>query len=176
MNNLELPNYNLQHTLLGGQAFNWSLIDSSYYGSTKEYIIKITPKKNHILWQTYPEKDRIDVITNLLNISDDYDCRLEQLRKKDHFTNKAVESYLGLRILKQEFEQTLLSFILSSNNTIINIRRALNKLSENYGTEVMVDNKKFYLFPSIEQLQEINEQEFRDLNSAYSRSFKKRNR
>src|SRR5258706_6978152 len=114
MNKLTLNKYNLQTTLLGGQAFNWDLIDNTYYGFTQDKVIKLQQKGEDLFWQTYPKKDDFDFLENYLQLNIDYDKILKAINKDEHI-NKALKDVSHVRILKQDFEQTLLSFILTSH-------------------------------------------------------------
>ena len=50
----------------------------------------------------------------------------------DEYLEKATEFGEGIRILKQDGWEMLISFIISANNRIPMIQRAINNLSENF--------------------------------------------
>ncbi len=151
MNKLEVPNFNFEWTLLGGQSFAWDYISTkkTYYGFTQHSAIKIIPKKDYILWQTYPKKDNFAFISNYLRLDFDYDTLLKKIAK-DKYIKDAISKYPNLRLLKQDFEQTLLSFIISANNNIKSIRNSIRLMNEKLGEKVEVDNRQIYLFPKTE--------------------------
>lgn len=131
MNFQEENNYNFKITLLGGQAFNWDLINDSYFGFFTDKVLKIKEGKNGFFWQTYPKSDDFDYIKRYLALEDEYENRIAELNKKDAHIAKAIENNNGLRVLKQDFEQTLLSYILSSNKSVKGVRRAVRNLLRN---------------------------------------------
>ncbi len=151
MNKLNLSNYNLHSTLLGGQSFSWDLKDGAYYGFTQDKIVKILSQKGYIFWQTYPQSNDENFIKNYLNLDVDYEYIIQNFPKDTHL-EKAINKHSGLRILNQDFEQTLLSFILSSAKNIKAIRSSIRDLNKKYGQKIIVDNKVFYLFPKTEIL------------------------
>lgn len=167
MNKLQLNNYNFQHTLLGGQAFNWDFINGAYYGFTQSRVIKIIEKDNYILWQTYPENDEFGFLTKYLNIDNEYEKKLLHISKKDKYIKVAVEEYKGLRLLNQDFHQTLLSFILSSHKSVKGVRKAVHDLSRSFGNKIEVDGLTISLFPEIEVLSTLAENEFRSLGFGF---------
>jgi N-glycosylase/DNA lyase len=173
MNKLELHNYNLPATLLGGQAFNWNIVENSYYGFTQSHIIKIIPKEGYILWQTYPNKDDINMIISYMNLDIKYEDKLEIIKTKDSHISNAIEKYNGLRILNQPFEQTLLSFILSSHKSVKGVRKAVKDFTNAYGRDDLVDGIKFNLFPKVEDIQHLSEEDYRKIGFGFrSRYFK----
>lgn len=166
MNNLELKNYNLEKTLLGGQAFNWDFINDAYYGFTMDKIIKIVPQKNGILWQTYPEANNTLYLENLLNFNNNFDTILASINK-DEIIGTAIQSIKDVRLLKQDFNQTLLSFILTSHKNIKAVRKVVRDLSKSYGEKIIVDGITFYTFPKIETIAQLTEKDIRKVGAGF---------
>lgn len=166
MNRLEFPKFNIELTLNGGQAFNWSKIDDYYIGVFSDFIIKVKYIDSVLYWQTYPEKDNFELIQKVFRVNYDYESMLEKI-SKDKYIIAAIKKYEGLRLLQQEFDQTLISFIVSQNSNIPKIKRSLNKLSEKFGKEIIVDNHKFYLFPKLEDLKDLKELDFAESGVGY---------
>ncbi|MGB3368159.1 MAG: 8-oxoguanine DNA glycosylase, partial [Acidaminobacteraceae bacterium] len=76
-----------------------------------------------------------------------------KLRKMDKNLDTAVEFGDGIRILNQDPFEMIITFILSANNRIPMIMRAVNGLSEKYGDYICeINGKKFYEFPSSDKL------------------------
>ena len=59
----------------------------------------------------------------------------------DEHLEKATEFYEGIRILKQDGWEMLISFIISSNNRIPMIQKAINNDSREFGTYIGEYNK-----------------------------------
>jgi len=147
VNKIPFKNYNLKDTLLGGQSFSWDLIGDSYYGFTQNTIYKLTPKRDELHWQTFPNKDGEESIKKYLRLDIDYDRILKRIQKDEHI-KKAIKNYPNLRLLNQDFEQTLLSFLVSANNNIKSIRRSIRMLNQELGKKIKVEDKEFHLFPA----------------------------
>lgn len=68
----------------------------------------------------------------------------------DAFMKKAVKDFQGLRVTKNDLWETTVCFILSSNNSIENIRGAVQNLMKAFGDKV----DGLYCFPSIDSIAE----------------------
>lgn len=167
MNILNLPNYNLSKTLLGGQAFNWDFIDNSYYGYFEDKIIKLKElSSDTVEWQTFPEQDDFEFIYKYLNLEIDYSKVLLEINKDMHI-NSAISKVKNIRILKQDFSQTTLSFILSSHKNIKAVRKIVKDMSIKYGNKITVENRSFYTFPTALRISKLNENDLRNLGAGF---------
>lgn len=151
MNKMQLKNYDLSWTLLGGQAFNWDLEPGSnyLYGFTTDKVIKLKKENDNLLWQTYPENDNLKYLKKYLRLDVDYLNILKKIQKDKH-VKSAIKKYPNLRLLNQDFEQTLLSFMISSNNNIKSIRKIIRMMCQRFGKKITLDGKDVYLFPTTE--------------------------
>ena len=153
MNKIPLQNYDLKTTLLGGQAFNFDPDGEYYWGFTQDKVIKLKEEEGMLYWQTYPENDNYEFLKNYLRLDADYHEILKKIQK-DKYIKAAIKKYPNLRLLNQDFEQTLLSFLISPNNNIKSIRKIIRALSKRFGKQVDINNKKIHLFPKTEVIAE----------------------
>jgi len=70
----------------------------------------------------------------------------------DPIMEKAVEFGGGIRLLRQEPWETLISFILSANNRIPRIMKIVSEISRLFGQEIEYRGRKYYSFPDIQSL------------------------
>jgi len=97
----------------------------------------------------------------------DLDTDYNQIKKKlAHFVNlaPAIKAGGGIRILRADFAETAISFIISANNNIKRFTKTLNLLAEKYGTKL---SNGHYAFPTLEQLAKATEQDFKKLGCGY---------
>ena len=151
MNKLDLEQYNLKSTLLGGQAFNFDFDpeEQCFYGFTQKRVIVL----KHDGWQTYPDNDNFEFLKKYLRLDIDYPNIIKKIQK-DKYIKTAINQFPNLRLLKQDFEQTLLSFILSTNNNIPTIRKLVRALCQRFGKIININGRKIYLFPKTEVIAE----------------------
>ena len=153
MNKLLLPDYDLNMTLLGGQSFAWDFEDGYYWGFTKDKAIKLKKGNDSLYWQTYPKKDNFNFIKNYLRLDVDYLKIVKKIQKDNHM-KLAIKKYPNLRLLQQDFEETLLSFLISSNNNIRSIRKIIRSMNRKFGKSINIEGRKIYLFPKTEIIAE----------------------
>ena len=113
-------------------------------------------------------KDKVVIATsnpqyfwNYFDLDTDYNEIKKQLRQYktiDKVLNEFASAD-GIRILKGEFVETTISFIISANNNIKRFTKTLNLLSEQYGA----DNG----FPTLEQLSKLTEEDFQRIGCGY---------
>ena len=72
----------------------------------------------------------------------------------DLFLRDAIQTGGGIRILRQDIWETVITFVISQRNNIPRIRGSVNKLCQEYGTLIGYDRFKnpHYSFPTPEQL------------------------
>ncbi len=87
--------------------------------------------------------------TEYFDLSTDYD-KIESMAPQDIFLNEALAYGRGIRILKQDLWEALVSFIVSQNNNIPRITKSLKKIEEKAG-----GHKSGKGFPTPEELYEI---------------------
>ena len=80
---------------------------------------------------------------------------------------EALRAARGLRVLRQDAWETVLSFILSANNNVGRIRALVAALSQRYGTPVETPGGVAYAIPTAEQLSRATEAELRALGTGY---------
>ena len=118
-----------------GQAFRWERApDGSVRGIAGGRAVAI--------WQDGPNA-RLDISRaeydsfwgGYFSLDDDY-SPLNAIALSDGFIAKCLYFGKGLRIVRQDFWETLASFILSANNNIARIKKIIGRLCENYGERV----------------------------------------
>lgn len=160
--------------MLGGQAFNFDFEDGCYFGFTRDKVLQfkeINEKgKIYLLWQTYPEKDDLNYIKSYLRLDIDYVNILNKIQK-DNYIKQAIKKYPNIRLLRQDFEQTLISFLISSNKNIKGIRSTIRNMNKKFGKSLNVLDKKIWLFPNTESLANADLEELLECKLGYRAKF-----
>ena len=98
----------------------------------------------------------------------DYASWLAQIHPGDTYLNQAAEFGSGIRILRQDFWEIIVSFLISQQNHIARIRRCVENICERYGEEcTSADGKPFYAFPKPEALAGLEEDALMACNLGY---------
>lgn len=86
--------------------------------------------------------------------------------------NEAINFGSGIRILNQELWETIVSFIVSSNNNIPRIKKSIELISERYGEYIgTYRGKKRYSFPEADKLMELSVEELKACNTGYRANY-----
>lgn len=156
--------FNLKHTFDCGQCFRWEEENGSFVGVAGGFWGKFTPKENGIeLVTTSPDES---FWIKYLDLKRDYSAIKKQLAINP-LMEEAVNYGGGIRILKQEFFETLISFIISQRSSIPKIKSCIKKICENWGDEIHIDNNVYYTFPTPKQLENASEADFRAIGVGY---------
>ncbi len=153
--------FDLENSINSGQIFLWEKIDDTWYGIDGKDILSVKNsekiKKNTKEWSFF----RLD---------DNYDNILGQINR-DEIINDAIKNNVGLRITRQDPFQCLISFIISSNSNIQNIKKSLKAICNKFGEKQYVKGHEFSLFPNAEIIANLSESELRECKIGYRASF-----
>jgi len=140
------------HTFTCGQCFRWRAEeDKSFTGVAKGRVANISFDGQILSIKNSTTEDFKRLWFDYLDLGRDYGQIKEEL-KKDEIMEKAIAFGHGIRILKQDFYETLISFITSANNGIPRIMSTVEVIAQNYGAVVMMEGKSYYTFPDINKL------------------------
>ncbi len=140
-------NFNLDFTLSCGQVFRWKENDW-WEGVAGGAVIRV--KQDGILLLINSTHDK-NFIYNYFRFDDDME-RIYSEIGKDELMDSLIRKYSGLRLIRQDPWECLVSYICSSNNTISNITNSIKRMCECFGSEV---EKGYYSFPTPENLAEV---------------------
>ncbi len=99
-------------------------------------------------------EEYVSIWENYFDTGTDYARFFSSVDPGDSFLTRAVTFARGLRILRQEPWETLISFIISQRKSIPAIRHAVACLSERFGVEKTEGDQVFHAFPSPSALAE----------------------
>ena len=97
----------------------------------------------------------------------DYDAMRQTLAERDSKLYKCIEYGGGIRLLKQELWETVISFIISANNNIPRIKKIIEELCIQFGDEIDVEGRVFYTFPKPERLANLKREDLSPLKAGY---------
>lgn len=159
---------NLDDTITCGQIFRYTKEDDdSYTVIVDDRVINIRQEKNKILVKSSKEKDLEKFIRHYLDLDRDYISLNKLLIDNDNSLKDIIDECSGFKIMNQPKFETIISYILSSNNRVPQIAKALNNISERYGDKITFEGKEYYLFPTQKQLSKCTVDELRNLKAGF---------
>ncbi len=123
----------LDDVLDTGQAFRWNKIgDNHYVGASLDTPLEIMGTGGEFILKNTDEETFLKVWAGYFDLGTDY-SELRNEYSKDPTLRSACEFSGGIRLLRQDSWEALVSFIFSSNNNITRIKGIISRLSEHYG-------------------------------------------
>jgi N-glycosylase/DNA lyase len=154
--------FNLDFTLCCGQAFRWNKRGEWWYGVVREKVFKIRQIGNKLEF----ESADADFVKEYFGLHDDLPRIFSQVTK-DKYIEAAVKKFKGLRILRQDPWECLISYICATYKNIPAIRQMLFNLSKKLGDKTVFDGLDFYTFPTPAKLAEVNMKELAECGLGY---------
>lgn len=145
----ESLDFKLSDTFDCGQCFRFNPDgNGGYIGTAYGKTVRITEDGNTITLHNTTEADFYDVWYHFLDLDRDYGkIKLLLTNSSDSVMAKAVDYGGGIRILKQDLWETIVSFIISASNNIPRIKKIIELLCANFGTPHEYEGNTHYSFP-----------------------------
>lgn len=151
-----------------GQCFRWNKQeDGSYTGVFRRNVLNVKSKNNQIIISGICQEDIEKVCMDYFDLNRNYEEIKSKLSKVDNYMQESIKYGAGIRILNQDLWEMIISFIISANNNIPRIKKIIEKMSKEYGTEIEFRNQTYYTFPTTEQLSRANIQDLRKLGLGF---------
>ncbi len=151
---LKTEKINLDLTINSGQVFLWDKIDGIWHGIDGANVLRINQTPFEIISLQKTSRD-------FFRQDDDYAKILKSISKDDR-VRSAVEHLSGLRLIRQDPFQCYISFICSSNSSIVNIEQMLKRICKKFGKKINFLGHQFFTFPEVKKLAKA---EVKDLQS-----------
>ena len=154
----------VQDTLECGQVFRYYDLGDGYYGvfSRNKYA------------QLYTEGDTVvvqtrdgDYFRNYFDVDNDYAETVARISAISPLMQQAAECGKGIRILRQDPNEMLYSFMISANNNIKRIQKIVERLCEGAGEMTEFG----YAFPTMQKLGQMPQEFFSSLGAGYRDKF-----
>jgi N-glycosylase/DNA lyase len=154
--------FNLDVTLCCGQVFRWEKKGDWWYGVAGDRAFKIRQVDAELEFANADEK----FVESYFGLDDDLQKIRDDLGKDEHI-RKALQQFWGLRIIRQDPWECLVSYICATYKSITAIKHMLLELSEKFGRKISLDNHDFYTFPKPEKLAKTTESDLMDCGLGY---------
>ncbi len=148
-----------EHILECGQIFSYIKTNYGYNVFSGEKCAKIIENNGKITIET----NELEYFVNFFDLNTNYSDIKLNLIKKHNFLTKAITFGSGIRILKQDIFETIISFIVSANNNIKRIKKILFGIREKYGKNM----GEYHAFPTYAELKNASVEDFKHLGAGY---------
>jgi N-glycosylase/DNA lyase len=168
--------FNPEISINSGQMFLWEKHGLSWYGTYGKHILKLTTsgsvmqtgecrsaRNNNretispkMQFYSYP---RFHCWERQVFRLDDNLSKIISSLSGDMLVSQSINKYPGLRLMRQNPFQCMVSFACASNTSIPMIRRMLKNVCQRFGKKVILDGNEFFSFPPAERLNQASNQE-----------------
>lgn len=165
-----------------GQAFRIHSIDDTHtevvaYGKylqiadlgNNEFAFSCNEVEFNSIWKNYFDLDR------------DYETIIKSVPLDDAFLNTSVEFGYGIRILKQDIFETIISYIISQRRSIPSITTCVDRFSELAGSKINLPDLEipfvkplkdvYYAFPTVEQASKVTSDDLNSIGAGYRTAY-----
>jgi len=153
---------NVENSINSGQVFLWKKNKEFWNGVNGDDVLSIDKNGNINSYQNF----KIDFFRQNDNLE-----KIIKSISKDKTVKIAVKKFQGLRILRQDPFQCLISFIISSNSNIPKIKNNLENISKKFGKKIKFHNQEFFLFPNPKKLAKASINEITSCGVGYRAKF-----
>lgn len=158
----------LSQTLECGQCFHFKKIqDEEYQIVAYGKLLHASYKDNELTLHNVDEED-VELWYDYFDLGRDYGAIKSYLLAKDDLLRPSIEAMWGVRLLKQEFFETMISFIISQNQQIPRIKQIVANLSKACGKKLSED---MYAFPTAKDILGIGEAGVRECKAGFRSSY-----
>ncbi len=156
--------FNAADTLECGQVFRFKPYCGGYLVCSADKICFVKTEGD----TTTVESDDIDYFENYFDLSTDYSKVIDALSKLNIPTlNNCMQLAKGLRLLNQDREEVIYSFIISQNNNIPRIKIIIERLCMQLGEKRYFMGEPYYTFPTSQKLATCPPSFFKELGAGY---------
>ncbi|UCH32019.1 MAG: hypothetical protein JSV05_01085 [Candidatus Bathyarchaeota archaeon] len=139
--------FSLRSTLQCGQLFRWKEREDWWYGIVGQQAFKIQQVNDVLKFKGRT----IDFMKNYFRLDDDLQCIGSRIGR-DSLVKKAVHAFYGLRIVRQDPWECLVSYVCATYKNIPAIKGMIFELSKRFGERITFEKYDFYTFPRPEEL------------------------
>ncbi|RMD57821.1 hypothetical protein D6825_02890 [Candidatus Woesearchaeota archaeon] len=147
---IKAQNFNLKETLESGQFFRYKKEGAWYYCFERDTLFKIRQSGTCIEFSGTTK----DHIVRLFGLDEKYEKSLKELGR-DKTLARVIRKYKGLRIMRRDPWETLISFQASIMSNIKKIKLNMELIAKAHGKKLLLDNISGHTFPKPGELKDI---------------------
>ncbi|MDE7329756.1 MAG: hypothetical protein K2N30_01490 [Clostridia bacterium] len=156
--------FNPEHVLECGQVFR-------FYQFGKGYMVLSEDKACYLYTEngkTVAQTDYPDYFYSYFDLERDYSAIVERAKSRNiPLLTRSAEAFKGLRLLNQNREEMIYSFIISQNNNIPRIKGIISRICGGLGEKREFLGEEYYTFPSTEKLAGAGKEFFKNAGCGY---------
>lgn len=163
-----VKDFDLKSTILSGSCFRViEESDGSFTNILKDRVINIRQDKNKLIVTSSNNDNLESIIKEYFDLNRDYNVINQQLINNDEKMIDIVSKCKGYKIINQDLFEMCISYIISQNNNVKRISKAILDISNKYGETIKFNKKEYHLFPTYESIKNISIEELRNFKVGF---------
>lgn len=164
----QIENFDLEQICNSGQCFRMKkLAENKYRIIVGARYLDVYQKDGESIFYCSLE-EFTEVWEEYFDLKRAYKLYIEKINPKDTYLVNAAKLGGGIRILKQDLWEMIVSFLISQQNNIVRIRRCIENICREYGEEkITVSGEHYYAFPKAEAFACLEEDDLKACNLGY---------
>ncbi len=139
---MKVYDFSLRYTLECGQFFRYTKLGDSYLVQSMERVFSVYQKRDTLFFEGVPR----NFLTHFFRLDEDLRSILADI-DRDATIHEAIQLYRGMRVIRQDPWECLLSFLCSSAKSIVHIRSIIESLCRSTGEKILFGSTVAYGFP-----------------------------
>lgn len=160
--------FDLEKTASCGQCFRARPLDDGFFRFVSgDHVIYIKELGGHQFSVSCTKEEWQDIWTQYFDLNRSYKSVYLEEREKHDYVRKAMDCGRGIRILRQDPWEMLVTFIISQRKSIPAISKSVKALAEKYGHKIQTDREIVYSFPTPEEMADASLDDLKECSLGY---------
>lgn len=162
-----IRDFDLTDIFESGQCFRWKKqTDGSFTGVAMDRVINIRSDGDLLILDNTNIDEFINIWFNYFDLGTDY-AMIKETLSKNSIMKEAIASGGGIRLLRQDLWEAIISFIISANNNIPRIMKIIDTIAACFGRRMEYKGDSYYTFPKMEVLSSIPLEQIKKCGTGY---------
>lgn len=165
---IQCEQFDIDKIARSGQCFRINNIEDNIYGLVHngEYL-EVTQKEKNVIELSCDNDKYESIWKQYFDMDTDYSAIINKVDEADEYLVNASKYGSGIRILRQDPWEMIISFIISQRKSIPAIKTSIERLCKMCGNEIKTDRGIFYSFPSAEAILTLSEARLDECGMGY---------
>ena len=165
---VELEHFSLDKICDSGQCFRMKKLGDGHFSMVAGDQYLEMHQKNGIVDFYCSQEEFICYWVRYFDLDTDYEVYMNAANPRDKYLNAAIEAGDGIRILRQDLWEMIVTFLISQQNNIKRIRKCIETICRMYGErKFSTEGVEYYTFPAVEALSQVTEADLRACGLGY---------
>ena len=165
---VELDHFSLEQICRSGQCFRMKETEKNTYTLIAGDRYLKMEQKGAVVDFHCSDAEFLGIWITYFDLDNDYGRYIDAVNPRDRYLCAAADKGEGIRILRQDLWEMIVTFLISQQNNISRIRKCIEALCTHYGEmKKTPDGMEYYAFPTVSALAKATEEEVRNLGLGY---------